>query len=342
MKKNLFLVLLFIPVYQANAGPDTSKGVVIVGEKETGYPIETDSVIRFGDICHFSVTGIDDTPVSSEWTLCLYTQNDAGEKDSVTYLSENFTNTADWRFDLLEQAERLDDPVCPEGYKWIVSEIKGDDYNIYLQKGVILFRGKIEANKSITSCLPVYIDLNPTKPVLHIDVCYPLDVYWMEFKIEGRIECRKALSYYAREEFEVAIFNYPLQVENGYFSTKWGNSNEDTDNFSVFAYNKFGLTLSDRFYPRQHYASSTHTMTNTDGFSVYPNPVKDVLNIRTGDMRESWNFQILDLSGKYYSGLESRSAESQITVSDLIPGIYILRGESEAGKIIMRRFFKIK
>ncbi|WP_265427009.1 T9SS type A sorting domain-containing protein [Chryseobacterium sp. YIM B08800] len=63
--------------------------------------------------------------------------------------------------------------------------------------------------------------------------------------------------------------------------------------------------------------------------NVYPNPVKDVLNI--SNLKEKTNVAIIDMNGKVVIR-ETVSGEGKINVSHLIPGVYIVNvGTKEEG-----------
>lgn len=77
---------------------------------------------------------------------------------------------------------------------------------------------------------------------------------------------------------------------------------------------------------------SSKTLSN-----VYPNPVKDILNI--SNLKEKTNVTIVDMSGKVVKQ-EAVSAEGKIDVSRLLPGTYMVnvgtREEGKAYKIIKK------
>ena len=71
-----------------------------------------------------------------------------------------------------------------------------------------------------------------------------------------------------------------------------------------------------------------------DGFSLFPNPVTNgMLTINTQDNLEK-NIQIFDILGKQV--FSSSTSTSEINVSNLNSGIYIIRVE-EAGRLATRK-----
>jgi hypothetical protein len=70
-----------------------------------------------------------------------------------------------------------------------------------------------------------------------------------------------------------------------------------------------------------------------DGFALYPNPTKGVLNITTQNNLEK-NIQIMDLLGKQIVNMTTNA--TTIDVSNLHTGVYIISVE-EAGHIAVRK-----
>jgi hypothetical protein len=69
---------------------------------------------------------------------------------------------------------------------------------------------------------------------------------------------------------------------------------------------------------------------------IYPNPVKDMLQIENGEQRIN-RIEIVDLSGKVI--FQSNSLRNQINVSDLSQGIYFVKLETEKGTVT-KKFVK--
>jgi chitinase len=72
-------------------------------------------------------------------------------------------------------------------------------------------------------------------------------------------------------------------------------------------------------------------------FTIYPNPVKQQLNIMSGESLSGGMIRIYDMLGKQV--VTARTAANQINVSSLAPGVYTLEYSKE-GKKITRQFIK--
>jgi hypothetical protein len=69
---------------------------------------------------------------------------------------------------------------------------------------------------------------------------------------------------------------------------------------------------------------------------IYPNPVKNVLNIQTDEMNIE-QVEILDVNGKV---LVSSTSCENISVEVLDPGIYVVQVISHSGAILKEKFVK--
>ena len=74
----------------------------------------------------------------------------------------------------------------------------------------------------------------------------------------------------------------------------------------------------------------------SEKLQIYPNPVKDVLQIESGELRID-RVEILDLSGKIVCHFNNLT--NQINVSTLLQGIYLIKIETDKG-IVTRKFVK--
>jgi hypothetical protein len=72
-------------------------------------------------------------------------------------------------------------------------------------------------------------------------------------------------------------------------------------------------------------------------FTLYPNPVKQQLNIASGESLSGGIIRIYDIMGKQI--IRARAAANQINVSSLAPGVYTLEYTKD-GKKITRQFIK--
>ncbi len=77
--------------------------------------------------------------------------------------------------------------------------------------------------------------------------------------------------------------------------------------------------------------------------SIYPNPVKDILRIESGETAFGGsqltitNVEIIDLSGKQL--ISQQSPSSQINVSNLVQGVYFIKIETDNG-VLIEKFIK--
>lgn len=76
----------------------------------------------------------------------------------------------------------------------------------------------------------------------------------------------------------------------------------------------------------------------SNGFSIYPNPAKDVLNITVNSDISMKSTQVFDLVGRLV--LESNSTNEAINVSSLMSGNYILLMKDNNGKSYSQKFIK--
>jgi hypothetical protein len=74
------------------------------------------------------------------------------------------------------------------------------------------------------------------------------------------------------------------------------------------------------------------------GVRVYPNPTSDILNIESG-IHASFAVQICDLAGRQIINTRITGEIGQIVLTELPPGIYILRLTSES-KVLSSKFIK--
>ncbi len=77
---------------------------------------------------------------------------------------------------------------------------------------------------------------------------------------------------------------------------------------------------------------------NNTAFSLYPNPAKEVLNIKTTDGVTMTLAQVYDLTGRVV--LESNLKNDSINVQSLMTGTYILLLRDENGKDYSQKFIK--
>lgn len=70
---------------------------------------------------------------------------------------------------------------------------------------------------------------------------------------------------------------------------------------------------------------------NTIGFTYYPNPVNDILNIKTDISIESIN--TFNITGQQLMTIKSTPANGQIDLSSLASGMYLVNAVFENGQV---------
>jgi hypothetical protein len=73
---------------------------------------------------------------------------------------------------------------------------------------------------------------------------------------------------------------------------------------------------------------------------LFPNPTKDIIYLKTEYQQHQTSLQVIDISGKVMKSVMIESTETGIDVSDLQPGVYILKGYPE-GDFYSFRFVKL-
>jgi len=110
---------------------------------------------------------------------------------------------------------------------------------------------------------------------------------------------------------------------NYYFSMYYGG---DNTSFTPSSYKKLSFTLSE--------AETVIDNNKTSDFIIYPNPIRDELNIKTSET--VIQAQVLDLSGRIMLRFLNTNT---LYVNELRPGVYMLRIETENG-IKTEKFIK--
>ena len=75
---------------------------------------------------------------------------------------------------------------------------------------------------------------------------------------------------------------------------------------------------------------------------IYPNPVKDIINIFT-EYDSRWIgkvIDVIDMNGKIVLKTSIKSSNQSINTSRLAPGVYFIRLEKDDEKV-MRKFVKL-
>jgi uncharacterized delta-60 repeat protein len=178
----------------------------------------------------------------------------------------------------------------------------GDGFNSFVMSITVQNNGKI----IITGAFNVY-DVTPENRVVRLNS-----------------DGTKDTSFTTGTGFETAAY-CSLSVQNdekiligGQFATYNGNS----ESAALIGLYSEGIL-------------STGEFTNTNAFSLYPNPVKDILNIDLLDNTSISSAKIFDLQGK----LILEKASNDIDVSSLSAGLYLIKIATEKGEFT-KKFIK--
>ncbi|MGM0579882.1 MAG: T9SS type A sorting domain-containing protein [Bacteroidota bacterium] len=79
---------------------------------------------------------------------------------------------------------------------------------------------------------------------------------------------------------------------------------------------------------------------NMVSFSFYPNPVKNVMNLKLENADEPHEITIFDLKGVVYKKIQLENNQRKIDLNDLPTGSYILRLQDKKGNYIMSKIIK--
>jgi hypothetical protein len=78
--------------------------------------------------------------------------------------------------------------------------------------------------------------------------------------------------------------------------------------------------------------SSSEPLNISNNFKIYPNPVKDILTLEADPSYLGLDYRIVDVLGREVLNGTINEQINQISLQDLVPGIYILFGEKESIK----------
>lgn len=127
---------------------------------------------------------------------------------------------------------------------------------------------------------------------------------------------------YTTVEDEWTEFSYNLDAYSGqqvYIAIQCVS-----DDAFVFMVDDFSVTTTGTVSVDNHLAGS---------FSVYPNPVKDMLNISNSIGAEINSVTITDINGRTVKQVTANGVESQINIVDLNAGVYFVNINSNQGSL---------
>lgn len=161
--------------------------------------------------------------------------------------------------------------------------------------------------------------------------------------------CQAAFTFTQNGSGQVQFTNTSLPGTAGYFfSWSFGNSQNSsavnpsttysaTGNYIV-CLTMFDSTCQSSFCDTIQVLISGTSELEQLGWSLYPNPANDMLNVQTPATIKGMAYHILDISGReVVAGVFN---ESRIEISNLLPGVYLLSVMDEEGNVSVQRFMK--
>ncbi|MCT4664701.1 MAG: T9SS type A sorting domain-containing protein [Flavobacteriales bacterium] len=148
---------------------------------------------------------------------------------------------------------------------------------------------------------------------------------------------------YTSYDFCFADFNYQENDPN-YYKFSWFYGKD-----SLWANNEFipgpppsGTPYSLRFIGKKMYEIGTTELENMLAIQVYPNPAKELLNIRTEENLEAMDIHIFNSRGQRVKTFIEKYHKNwlQVDVLDLPKGIYYIKIAS-FGRVFHQKFIKI-
>ena len=103
----------------------------------------------------------------------------------------------------------------------------------------------------------------------------------------------------------------------------------------LMAVSTFGAGVYSAFLSSEKDQTSIQQITASD-ISIYPNPSKDVLNIKWDVIPRQANYSIYNMSGKL---IKEGMLNKQVRIEELADGAYILKLNMD-GKLISKKFIK--
>lgn len=110
----------------------------------------------------------------------------------------------------------------------------------------------------------------------------------------------------------------PCKIGFRYFVTNGGPTGSNSDIIGIDTFSVDRPLNSDSFFK--------------NNFSIYPNPVNNVLNISVKNEISINNLSITDLNGRVVTSSSSSSSSSSIDVSNLSSGVYFVSIETNEGR----------
>lgn len=119
--------------------------------------------------------------------------------------------------------------------------------------------------------------------------------------------------------------NYVKAIDIDSLGTKWIGT---WTGLSLF--NQEGIVLSNKYFAGSN-----------DILKLYPNPAKETLIVSLPNDKKSSQIQIVNINGILIRNITSSGPETNINISDLQPGIYLVRAHGSDG-VKIGKFVKVK
>jgi hypothetical protein len=275
--------------------------------------------------------------------------------DSGTFMVKNedpfaFTllESCIWRFEVLS-SDSTYIPLYPEsegshnvfdfdfvsngfnniGFEGLQRLIFENDSSVYFRARIVCV-GKTTDNVDIDLELPLLLNFLPSKPKVEIIGYIVIEnLPYVQIKYSTARASEVYLFHrfeFSEDAYSVILMELPLQDDNYIHYIEDPDLKELLREYLVFiTKNSFGRVDSDTIFIKNVIAS-TNDITNKTSARIYPNPVADYINIKDEDIRNIDRLSILDISGKTIKRIAGFTT-NPINVSDLLPGIYLLRIE---------------
>lgn len=101
----------------------------------------------------------------------------------------------------------------------------------------------------------------------------------------------------------------------------------------------FGITIGEQML-RIRLNTNEQPPLSDDQLKVYPNPTQDILNVHLNGNREFSRVAVYDMMGRQVFALDTQSNRTQLDVSNLLEGLYIVSAYTADG--IVSQKFKVK
>lgn len=140
-------------------------------------------------------------------------------------------------------------------------------------------------------------------------------------------------------EYEDSDYSALSQFFHGFFMDNNGNIIEY--NITLID-NVTYLIFTDEDENKLYYTAENLSVADFEelGYSIYPNPTQDQLNIRFVELPNNTSLEIYDVQGKLLENLMISELETQLDVSEYASGIYFIKMTEKLGNTQVAKFVK--